>query len=280
MANRLAVAVYCLALMASGARVVHPQTVFFEETFNGPLLNSTRWRTDDLTAGPRWCGSTPGSPALPGFWIDPEVTPCVGQLSVPPHGSAFLDAGLLRISAPIGSKTILYLSSRLPGGVLLFPEDGDFRLKVRMRYDQFGGCGDGLLVVKWDDTTPSGNNASITASNIVFQIWGDAPGIRILTSLRGTHEQLPVAIQGQSQFHDYEVVCERSTYTFLIDGEPVFGPAPNTDRPTAVWLGNPTVSYSGCQDWSAFSVDFIRVDVDAPISTGRSTWADLKAHYR
>jgi hypothetical protein len=149
-----------------------------------------------------------------------------------------------------------------------------------MRYDQLGGCGDGVFLVKWDDTSPISENASVSASSVVFQIWGGTPGITFYTSVGGNYEQLAAGVQDHDVFHDFSLVCEASAYTFLVDGSPIFGPVQSDIRPSALWLGNPTFSYSGCQDWAAFSVDYIRVEVYAPVPTQTGSWAALKALYR
>jgi hypothetical protein len=150
-----------------------------------------------------------------------------------------------------------------------------------MRYDQMAEGGNGVFVIQWDDTTPVGDNASVSPTNTVLQIWGDGSGVRLFTSVRGPREQVPAAIADQAAFHEYAVVFEAGAYRFLLDDQVIFGPIQSTLRPSAIWMGNPILSWVGpCSGWSAFSVDSNRVEADAATPASRSTMGSLKALYR
>ena len=222
----------------------------------------------------------PGSPANPGLWFDPTVEACHGLTALPPYGLATVESGVIKLSASLGARAVPYLASRLPSDQPPFPRDGDFVLTIRIRYDHISGCGTGIFVIPWADTSPTGDNASVSATNVVFQIWGDGSGVTLSTSLGGTYEHLSVAIPNQEAFHQYAVRCEGGAYRFLVDGQTVFGPVENTLRPSAIWMGNPIFSYSGCEDWSAFSVDYVRVESVGATRASSNSWGTLKIRYR
>lgn len=277
----------CVAMLAlvcgiSGSvpQLLAQSAVVFEDSFDAAPVSTAKWRPEDLVAGMRWCGSTPGSPAAPGSWINTSTEACFGLLSFPPHGIAVVESGLLRLSAPFRARAVPYLSTRQPEGVPVFPAVGDFVLTLRVRFDQLAWCGDGVMVIPWDDTRPIGDNASITSSNIVFQLWGDGGGIRLFTCLRGSYEEVVSGVANQDAFHEYVVRYEQGEYRFLVDGQVVFGPVLSSLRPTAMWIGNPIFSYSGCEDWSALSVDFVRVEGAGPTPVRTPSWGELKSTYR
>ena len=106
-------------------------SVFFEEQFNGPTLDSHVWRTEILTSGSRWCPvESPG----PGYWVD-EGVECHGVAVYSPYGSAILSDGSLHMSSS-NDRAFPYLMSRLPGATPLFPASGDFTFEVRMHFDR------------------------------------------------------------------------------------------------------------------------------------------------
>jgi len=253
--------------------------VYFHDDFDGPQIDSSKWRAEDATEGFRWCDPNAGPQDGPGSWLNPATESCFGVAVSPPYGTLMLDSGLVGLGPGASSRTFAFLASRLPGGVAPFPANGDFSLTFRMRYDHRGAWGDGVNVMKWDDTTPSGANSPGQHCCCVLSVWAD-PSIRIFTSVRGFFEEVPISVSDPDAFHVFEARYERGAYSFLIDGDVVFGPASSVLRPTAIWMGNPVVAYWGAGGWSTFSVDYVRVTADAPIPVAPWTWGQLKARYR
>jgi hypothetical protein len=147
-----------------------------------------------------------------------------------------------------------------------------------MRFDAIGGFGAGLQVVNSADTTPTGANG---AGQIVLALWnGDA-------SLLGSPWfQLPAP----SSFHDYRLQYVAGSYRFYVDGSLAAGPVASTQRPNAIWFGNPGAIWWGDSDWTTFTIDsmavtdssFIDMSVDpnpasvdqTPTISGRLTLLD------
>ena len=259
---------------------IHSQAaVFFEDNFDGATVDSTRWRTEHLVAGMRWCDVNAGSAAGPGGWVNPESESCFGITQAPPFGTALPESGLLRLSAIHGSRAFPFLTSRIPDAPELFPVDGDFVLTIRLRYDHGGAWGDGIVIHRRNSTAPGGTVAPVNASDILLQIWAD-PSISLSSSITGANERIPTSIANPDQFHEYSVRGVASSYDIFVDGVRVYGPTRSDLRPNAIWLGNPVFSYWGPGGWSNFSVDFIRVEAAGVTSAATRSWGALKIDYR
>jgi hypothetical protein len=264
--------------LSVGFAAVAERTVFFEEQFNGPTLDSAAWRTEILTAGARFCAVNP-DPWAPGTWVD-EGADCHGTSVHSPYGTVSLSNGLLSLS--VGNpRAFPYLVSRLPGPVELFPPVGDFTLTVRMRYDYVSGYGTGLMVYASQNTEPVGSNDPVLEQNLILQVWDDTPGagIPVRTSLDGAWHTVGF-VPSPYDFHEFVVECAGNSYTISVDGQLIFGPVTSDLRPSAINMGNPGIAVWGDTDWSTFTVDDIRVDVPGPVPVPTESWGGIKARFK
>jgi hypothetical protein len=268
----LMVAIGLLASLSVGSTARAETTVFFEEQFSGPTLDSSIWRTEILTSGPRWCDTNPGQGGGPGVWVD-EGSECYGVAAYSPYGTALLSDGLLQVSSDNG-QACPYLVSRIPGPVQPFPPAGDFTAKVRMRYDRLTPWGCGIVIFQIDNTEPVGTNPPGTP-DVLMMLWGE----EIDTSLGGTFETV-ATMPPPYEMHEFELECVGNSYTISVDGQVVYGPVTSTLRPTAVAIGNAVLAYWYPTDWQEFSVDYIRVEVPGPVPVAGRTWGSLKEMYR
>lgn len=266
------------SLLWVGSTAKAERSVFFEEQFNGPNLDPATWRAEILNAGARWCAVHSG-PWAPGTWVD-EGADCHDMAVHSPYGTATLSNGVLSLSGgyPLAFQ---YLVSRLPGSVALFPTAGDFTLTVRLRYDYVSGYGTGLIVYATQSTEPVGDNHSPVAQDVVLQVWDDTPGegIPVGTALDGTW-RIVGFVPSPFDYHEFVVECQGDTFTISVDGQLMFGPVTSDLRPSAIYMGNPSVAFWGGADWSTFTVDEIRVDVPGPVPTIAGSWGQIKEMFR
>ena len=247
--------------------------VFFEETFNGPNLDSSTWRTEILTAGPRWCDSNPGSWGGPGNWVA-EGDECYGVAAYSPYGNATLSDGLLHLSSS-NIRACPYAASRLPGPVPLFPMSGDFTLKVRMRFDRITSWGTFIVVIQTESTDAGGTNPPGSMVNTLLAVAAGS----LYSALGGPYGRV-ADFPSPEEFHEFAMECIGNTFTLSIDDQIVYGPVSSALRPTAVLMGSPLVAYWYYTDWTSFSVDNIRVEVPGPVPVAEHSWGSIKAMYR
>lgn len=266
-------AVALLGLLTISSTAMADPIAFFEEQFSGPELDSSIWRTEVLTSGVRWCDSYPGNWWGPGYWVD-EGSACYGVPASSPYGTASLSEGMVHLSSSNG-RAFPYLVSRLPGTIPLFPESGDFTLMVRIRFDHITPWGTVVVVLQTQSTDPSGTNAVGTYNDVLLQIAGD-----YLYSALGGSGCVPVApLPSPYEVHEISLDCVGNAFTIGIDGQVVYGPVASALRPTAVWMGNPSLAYWYPTDWTWFSVDDLRVEVPGPTPVATTTWGAVKARY-
>src|SRR5262252_1449551 len=150
------------AVMAFGARALllvalsscskqdHPtmpaaQPAPFVETFDGSTLSATTWRTDIATSGVRWCSTVAGTLAAPGTWEDITQQQCNGALGTAPFGSIVVANGYASFSAASpGRGAFPYVWRGPPSRPSPVPENGDFELSVRLRFDEINVNGTGV----------------------------------------------------------------------------------------------------------------------------------------
>jgi hypothetical protein len=245
--------------------------IFFEEQFNGPL-DSTVWRAEVLTSGPRWCQETYDYWG-PGSWVD-EGVECHGIAVYPPYGSANLSDGWLHFSS---SNPRAY--SRLPGPVEVFPSSGDFSLSLRLRYDFLTGLGSGFVVFRTEDTEPLGGDPPHgRQEDIALHMGANSSGFSIATALDGSYHSVECALD-PTQLHQVKVEWVGTSASILVDGEIIYGPVTTTLRPTAVMFGNHPLYWYLAGDWTAWSVDEFRVETQGPVPVTNETWGAIKARY-
>jgi hypothetical protein len=253
-------------------------SVFFEEQFTGPNLDSAAWRTEMLTSGPRFCLDTT-APWSHGRWVD-EGVECHGVAVYSPYGSAILSNGLLSLSSS-NVRAFPLLLSRLPGSVPVFPSSGDFTLKVRLRYDRVTPWGTGVQISEAESTEPFGDNNIVTAENVMLHVWNDGSGdgIVVYTAIGGSLQWV-ADVSPATEYHEFELDCAGTLYMIRVDGQVVFGPVASDMRPTAVTMGNGCVAFWYPTDWTSFSVDYLRVEVPGPVPVATTSWGAIKAMYR
>ena len=266
------------SLMIASTTMADP-IVFFDEEFSGPTLDSSAWRTEILTSGPRFCCDTT-APWSPGHWVE-EGEACHGVAAQSPYGSAALPGGLMQMSSSNG-RAFPVLVSRLPGPVEVFPPSGDFTLSVRMRFDRVTPWGVGLVVFQTQSTEPSGTlHPAGGPEAVVLQLTADDPGggIWVNTSLGGSYELVGV-VAPATEFHEFVLDCVGTLFTISADGAVIYGPVSSALRPTAVTMGNALLAFWYPTDWTSFSVDYIRVEVPGQVLVVPETWGAVKARYR
>ncbi len=267
-----------LGLVLVGSYVTAQTEIFFEETFDGPTLDPSVWRTEILTTGPRFCLDT-SAPWSPGHWID-EGLGCHDVVAYSPYGSAILSSGMLHMSSS-NVRAFPVVLSRLPGMVPVFPPAGDFTMKLRMRYDVVTPWGDGVQVYQTPSTEPIGGNTTPTLQNLLLHIWCDNPGggIDVYTVIGGSLVQV-ANVSPATEFHQFEMACIGTLYTISVDGQVVFGPVESDMRPTAVVMGNAAVAFWYPTDWTSFTVEDLRVEVPGSVEVVSKPWGAVKAMYR
>jgi len=267
--------IVCLFPIGSLAAV--PNVLFFDEPFDGPVLDPATWRAEIATSGVRWCDENPGAWEGPGYWVE-EGEACYGIAAYPPYGSAELSGGLLHLSSTNG-EAFPYVVSRLPGSVALFPPVGDFTLSVGMRFDHITFWGTFLVVLDTPSTEPVGSNQVGHTDDVLLMIAGDGTeGWELYSALDGSFDPIAFVPLG-FQLRDFELECVGTSFTVRVDGEVVYGPVTGTLRPTAIFLGNPVLAYWYSADWCWFSVDYIRVEVPVTALADVRSWGAIKAMY-
>ncbi len=227
---------------------------FFEDNFDGIAIDSTKWNSTFATSGLRWCSSTvENHHSNPGNWQDTSTIPCHGLIQGPPYGTVGVGGGLASFSS-FSSRTFPYIWRGQPSKDSPFPSRGDFILEVRMRYNFIAGFGDGVFVNNWNSTDPVGNNPPAGQAR-VFMIWADSNGMFVF--LMG---QL-FTVFNPAGFHDFLLEYIGGEYFVAVDGFPAIGPVASSVRPNNIWIGNPVFTFWGISDWSAFSLDLVRVAV-------------------
>ncbi|MBI1852150.1 MAG: hypothetical protein HYR85_17560 [Planctomycetes bacterium] len=267
---RLSLALLAAFVVTAGGSAAHAQVIFDDE-FNGFDVDSTQWDVDHATSGMRWCSSDLSSS---GNWIDPAVTPCHGVGGSSPYGALSVSAGEACFIDG-GARAFPYLWHGPPSMPSPFPESADFVLEVGLRYDPLSSVnlnGDGLRAVRWTNTDPVGDNPPAPAGQDVFDVWGDALGLR--TVLFGQ----VFWVNAASASHTYRLDCTRGEYSVHVDGLPALGPVVAVVRPNTIWIGNPIFASSNTAPWSSCHVDFVRVTVSCDagnVNAGAGSLADV-----
>jgi MG2 domain len=238
------------------------QSPFFQDSFSGSAIDSTKWNSSFATGGQRWCSSTVANHEdNPGVWLDPSSIPCQGITQNPPFASISVGGGSATFSS-FYSRAAPYIWSGPPSKTSPFPSTGNFVLEVKMRYNQFNGFGDGMLVTSWSNTNPVGNNPP-GGQQRVLAIWGDSRGLTV--QLLGNES---TTLADQFGLHDYFLEYVNGKYSLFVDGISVLVPITSSVRPNTIWIGNPVFTFWGVSNWSSFSLNLVRVSTplleDAP----------------
>jgi len=225
-------------------------TVVFADSFDSVPLDEAKWNTTIATAGSRWCGSV---------WQDVSVQGCGNTPGVPtPYGQVKAGAGTVSFSAG-SSKTPAYVWAGPPSRSSPFPQNGDFSIELRGKYDSTAICGEGVAAIPMANSDPVGDHNPLI-SNAFFGFWGDTGGVYLTGHNQGT--TLPAS---DRNFHTLRLDYKGGVYTFFVDGVQVGNAVSDPERPNVLWIGHPIALTSPCE-WSDFSLDYIRVTVPAGTS--------------
>lgn len=196
-------------------------------------LSSAVGSLTDASMGNRWCGPVT-------TWLDPTSTRCYQTVESAPFGTAVLEdtdivltAGW-EIAAP-------FLWTGPPTRVNPFPEEGDFFLEFRMTVEQLGTLYMGLTALQWDPAQTDGTSDPM-AEKVLQVLARSQDGLRVHLLDQA------VSVPDVWTPHQYRLVYEDGAYTLYVDGEVAAGPIQSTHRPTALWMGHPSVVRGG--EWS------------------------------
>ena len=229
--------------------------VYFEDNFDGTVVDATKWNTDIATSGKRWCSSV-ASTAAPGHWQDVSVEPWYAVTQTPPYGAITVAGGLAKFSSGT-SRAFPFIWSGPPSRPSPFPSAGDYILEFRMRFDSLETHGSGFVYRFSEDADPEGD-ASPWTSN--WGLWGDSGG----GGINAPHES--IAVVAPFVFHDYRLEYIDGEYSLLIDGVLSIGPTASGTRLNSLWMGNPFFTHWQIADWTDFTLDFVRVTVPLVLS--------------
>ena len=241
--------------IVSTADAAAAASVWFEENFDGGAVDSARWNVGHGVTGSRWCANSAVSTSGPGTWSNPSTVPCQGTTQPTPYGSISVAGGVATFSAGVG-RAAPYVWRGTPSRAPAFPATGDYAFEVRMRFGSLGGHGSGVTANRWPNSDPVGNNPP-TANGIGFRVQASSGA----SAINAFGDAVPVP--GAGSWHTYRFEVRGSTATVFSDGVEVNRTSAGA-RPDTIFLGNPQMAWWAADNWSDFSVDFVRVlrDVD------------------
>jgi hypothetical protein len=239
-------------------------STFFEDTFDGSVLDASKWNTDNAVAGLRFCPTDYTYHHTYGNWVDVSVAGCTGTYDdgwdyyetqlyqAPPYGFVVMGGGTASFSSDY-RYTFPYVFAGPPSRPSPFPAQGDFALEIRMKYDNIRCHGTGVLAYFKADTTPAGSNSVYDVG--VSGIWADCGGFYPGGAARSPWDA------ASTEFHTIRLDYVAGSYSKYVDGVLVEGPTQSATRPNALFIGNPVFTAWGISDWSDFTIDYIRVTV-------------------
>lgn len=226
--------------------------VFFEDTFDGTVIDTAKWNTSIALSGLRNCQQR--VPSDPMLWNDIAIQPCFGETQQPPFGSISVSNGIASFQAG-ASWASPYIAAGLPGTAPMFPTSGDFIFEIRAKYDSLDAFGTGIHLVAWDTSTSAPSTQWPTAGVVgeFFGLHGDSNGI----SIYGAGALTRIF---DISFHVYRLEYKNGMYTFYIDDQIQGAPLASTMRPNGIAVGSPFFPWGGVKyNWTDFSIDYIRV---------------------
>ena len=85
------------------------ETSFFEDDFDGTVINDSKWNNSFATSGLRWCSTTSELHIdNPGNWQNVATTPCNGLTQSSPYGTVNVSNGLASFESP-ARRTFPYI---------------------------------------------------------------------------------------------------------------------------------------------------------------------------
>lgn len=148
-----------------------------------------------------------------------------------------------------------------------FPTSGDFILEFGIQYTSVVQRGNGLVV----SLTPPANNTNEVNKDrpevYFFGVWQDTDKGFNVTYNGFCAFGLPCTQPGINiyntsapnlSYHTIRLVYSNSVYTAFVDGNKMFASPSTTNRPQAIWFGNPANQYANAS-WFSFKIDYVRV---------------------
>lgn len=223
--------------------------VYFEDNFDGSVIDGSKWNTELATAGKRLCEFAINLPPL--VWQDISVDPFYGVTETPPYGAITVAGGFASFSAG-HIRAFPYIWCGPPSRSSPFPATGDFIYEFRWRLDSPGQHGDGVLTPFWPNTEPEGDNNPFGLSS--WGLWGT--GVWSIDSPAGL-----VTVLEPQVFHTFRLEYINGSYSQYVDGVLSAGPTESSGRPNVIWIGNPVFAWwsQASDDWADFTIDYIRV---------------------
>jgi hypothetical protein len=146
-------------------------------------------------------------------------------------GTAIVSGGKLTLSATTGNFP--YLTAKTNP----FPAQGDFLLRVGLRYASSPGAGTGI----GPDWVNRGG----------FWVWQDYNGFSTQVG------DVPVTLDYHDlTYHVFEWRYVSGTYSLTIDGNSK-GTSASSFRPTSLFIGHPPYASSG---WTSLEIDFVHIE--------------------
>ena len=237
------VAVLAGTVVAAPPRVAAAGVMsYFTDEFDGGSLSSN-WDSSVATSGARWCEAA-------GTWLDPASQSCGGHTAAAPYGSVAVSGGAASLAAGT-IRAAPYVWRGGPGGSSPFPSTGDWRLEVRIRYDQITNGGSGLQAANVANSTPTGTNAREAS---ILGLWGD--------TVNGLKASIPggssYTVPSNTSYHVYQWEYVAGAYSLFVDGVLRLGPTSSANVPNFVLLGNQVFTSWTQQNWSDFTIDYLR----------------------
>jgi hypothetical protein len=226
----------------------------FDENFDGNELDSSNWNIQIATNGNRWCSTTEENHLTnPGQWLDVSSQPCDGVTQAAPYGNISMENGLASFSSE-ESHSFPYIWAGEPLQSSPFPSSGDFVFEVRIRYDDISTLGDGIILLNRLNSNPTGDNPPIGSTGY-SGVWGNE---REALFAKLGERNVPIT-SDPNDFHTYTLEYVNGAYSLYLDGNLVSGPIADDSRPNTIWLGNPVVANWDRDDWSDFTIDYVKV---------------------
>lgn len=228
--------------------------VYFFDNFDGDSIDSTKWNTETATGPIRWCSSTvEDHKANPGIWNDTESDGCHNLTQETPYGDISLSNSEATFSADAG-RAFPYIWAGPPSKNSPFPEDSDFTLNIKMKFDSIAPSGSGIFISNWPDSDPTGNNPPAAAGNGLATIWADqGDGVYV------DFDQRYTVSDNTLSYHTYRLDYIDGQCSLYIDDQLTAGPL-GCDTPNNIWIGNPVFTHWDQSDWTDFTIDYISVE--------------------
>jgi hypothetical protein len=137
-----------------------------------------------------------------------------------------------------------------------FPDQGNFRLKVRLRYLSAAERGSGVMLGRLPADFEQGGPKDRLIDEQMIGLWQDTQSWRIL--MAADPESLAQLAPNQ-ELAELQIDYIDQIYRASLNGREIYSSNVTTLRPNVLWVGNPTQAESG-GDWSGLEIDYISVE--------------------